>query len=154
MILRIPHLTQPNLTTSRIYVLPPLGVKPDLVETLLVGHFWSAKFGPAHLVRPIFGPTHIWSGTIFGPSHIWSNQIWSVPYLVQPNLVRAIFGPSKISGFQCSKTNLYLVHAKSIQSAHYLSKAKERTMNYIGTSLNKDLMLPCSWESKGLAKGA
>ena len=64
-------------------------------------HFWSAifgrtKFGPAYLVGPIFGPTHIWSKTIFGQGHFWSNQIWQVPYLVQPDLVGAIFGPSKI----------------------------------------------------------
>ena len=60
-------------------------------------HFWSAifgqtKFGPAYLVGPIFGPTHIWFKPILGRGHIWSNQIWSVPYLVKPDLVCAEFG--------------------------------------------------------------
>ena len=38
--------------------------------------FGRTKFGPAYLVGPIFGPTHIWSKTIFGQGHFWSNQIW------------------------------------------------------------------------------
>ena len=44
------------------------------------------------MVGPIFGPTHIWFKPILGRGHIWSNQIWSVPYLVQPDLVCAEFG--------------------------------------------------------------
>ena len=57
------------------------GVKPNLVETLLVGHFWS---GP-YLVQPIFGPN----------PYLVQTHIWSGPYLDQPNLVGAILGPSK-----------------------------------------------------------
>ena len=62
--------------------------RPFLVGPNLVQHIWS---GP-YLVQPIFGPNPYLVGAIFGPTkfgrcHIWSNQIWSVPYLVHPNLV-------------------------------------------------------------------
>ena len=62
--------------------------RPFLVRPNLVQHIWS---GP-YLVQPIFGPNPYLVGAIFGPTkfgrcHIWSNQIWSVPYLVHPNLV-------------------------------------------------------------------
>ena len=61
-------------------------------------HFWLAifgrtKFGRAHIwSNPYLVLTHIWSKPIFGRGHIWTNQIWSVPYLVHPNLVCAEFG--------------------------------------------------------------
>ena len=59
-------------------------------------HFWLAIFGRAHIwSNPYLVQTHIWSKPIFGRGHIWSNKIWSVPYLVQPDLVSAILGPSK-----------------------------------------------------------
>ena len=62
--------------------------QPFLVGPNLVQHIWS---GP-YLVQPIFGPKPYLVRAIFGPTkfgrcHIWSNQIWSVPYLVHPNLV-------------------------------------------------------------------
>ena len=56
-------------------------------------HFWLAIFGRAHIwSNPYLVLTHIWSKLIFGRGHIWTNQIWSVPYLVHPNLVCAEFG--------------------------------------------------------------
>ena len=56
-------------------------------------HFWLAIFGRAHIwSNPYLVLTHIWSKPIFGRGHIWTNQIWSVPYLVHPNLVCAEFG--------------------------------------------------------------
>ena len=58
-------------------------------------HFWLAIFGRAHIwSNPYLVLTHIWSKPIFGRGHIWTNQIWSVPYLVHPNLVCAEFGAS------------------------------------------------------------
>ena len=60
---------------------------------LIVRHFWLAIFGRAHIwSNPYLVLTHIWSKPIFGRGHIWTNQIWSVPYLVHPNLVCAEFG--------------------------------------------------------------
>ena len=76
------------------------GVKPDLVETLLVGHFWSDQ---------------IWS-SIFGRAHIWSNpylfqtHIWSEPFLVQPNLVGAIFGPTRFGRCHIWSIQIWLVY--------------------------------------------
>ena len=76
------------------------GVKPDLVETLLVGHFWSDQ---------------IWS-SIFGRAHIWSNpylvqtHIWSGPFLVQPNLVGAIFGPTRFGRCHIWSIQIWLVY--------------------------------------------
>ena len=77
-----------------------IGVKPDLVETLLVGHFWSDQ---------------IWS-SIFGRAHIWSNpyllqtHIWSEPFLVQPNLVGAIFGPTRFGRCHIWSIQIWLVY--------------------------------------------